>query len=288
MILPCQLVANCQRAPERRDWLAALPQLLDDLVARWRLRLEEPFDHDGACSWVCPVTRSDGTLAVLKLAMPHMEGKHEIQGLRYWAGRPMVRLFEADEDSGAMLLERCMPGTSLRSELQHTQDEVVAELLKRVWECSENSSSLLGFRPLSQMIDHWSEETMAQKHLWPDAGLVNEGLRVMKELARPATSDVLLATDLHAGNVLRARREPWLVIDPKPFVGDRAYDPVQHLMNCEARLHHDPEGMIERIAALTEADPERLRLWIFARAAADPREDWANTRWFETARALSP
>jgi len=42
---------------------------------------------------------------------------------------------------------------------------------------------------------------------------------------------VLLATDLHAGNVLRAQREPWLVIDPKPFLGDPAYDATQHLFN---------------------------------------------------------
>ena len=27
---------------------------------------------------------------------------------------------------------------------------------------------------------------------------------------------------------------PWLVIDPKPFVGDPAYDATQHLFNCEA------------------------------------------------------
>jgi streptomycin 6-kinase len=44
---------------------------------------------------------------------------------------------------------------------------------------------------------------------------------VRNELSRPALDDVLLATDLHAGNVLRAQRQPWLVIDPKPFVGDR-------------------------------------------------------------------
>jgi len=39
---------------------------------------------------------------------------------------------------------------------------------------------------------------------------------------------MLLATDLHAGNVLPAAREPWLVIDPKPFTGDPAYDATQH------------------------------------------------------------
>jgi streptomycin 6-kinase len=234
------------------------------------------------------VIRADGTHAVLKLAMPHMEGQHEIQGLRYWNGRSMVRLLEADEDSGAMLLERCLPGTTLRSEPEPAQDVIIAGVLRRIWETTTVTPSPANFRPLSQMIDFWCAETIAQKHLWPDAGLVKEGLRVMKELARPAPMDVLLATDLHAGNVLRAEREPWLAIDPKPFVGDRSYDPVQHLMNCETRLHRDPHGLVDRIAGLTAVDPERLRLWTFARAAADPREDWTNRRWIDIARALSP
>ena len=82
--------------------IEALPELLDRLVALWSLRLETPFEHGGTCSWVCPATRYDGTPAVLKLAMPHMEGKHEIQGLRYWRGGAMVRLLEADDDSGAV------------------------------------------------------------------------------------------------------------------------------------------------------------------------------------------
>jgi streptomycin 6-kinase len=293
MTLPSQLVVNCQKTPERKIWLESLPQLIDKLIALWFLRLEAPYDPGGTCSWVCPVIRLDGTQAVLKLAMPHLEGEHEIQGLRYWNGRSMVRLLEADDDSGAMLLERCLPGITLRSEPEPAQDVIIAGLLRRLWESTTeraglDETGLDDFRPLSQMIDFWYEETIAQKHLWPDTGLVNEGLRVLKELARPAPTDVLLATDLHAGNVLRAQREPWLAIDPKPFVGDRSYDPVQHLVNCETRLHSNPARLVDRIAGLTEVDPERLRLWTFARAAADPREDWTNTRWIDIAKALSP
>jgi streptomycin 6-kinase len=200
----------------------------------------------------------------------------------------MVKLLETDDDSGAMLFERCLPGTTLRSELEPAQDVIIAGILRRVWESTSETPRLVDFRRLSLLIDFWCEETMAQEQLWPDAGLVSEGLRVMKELARPAPTDVLLATDLHADNILRAQREPWLAIDPKPFVGDRSYDPVQHLMNCETRLHSNPASLVERIASLTEVDPERLRLWTFARAAADPREDWTNTRWIDIAIALSP
>lgn len=269
-------------------WLENLPALLEHLVARWNLRLEAPFDHAGTCSWLCPVVRLDGSQAVLKLAMPHMEGTHEMQGLRYWGGNSMVQLLEADDDSGAMLLERCLPGTTLRSEPEEVQDGIIASLLKRIWECTTEAAGLAGFRPLSQMIDFWCEETIVQRGLWPDAGLVNEGLRVMKKLATPAPTDVLLTTDLHAGNILRAQREPWLAIDPKPFVGDRAYDPVQHLINCDGRLHRDAPGLVERMADLAEVDPVRLRLWTFARAAADPRDDWSNTRWIDIAKALAP
>jgi len=287
MKIPKQLVVNCQKTPERKAWLASLPVLLQHLQGRWALRLGEPFNHSGSCSWVAPVTHANGEPAVLKLAMPHMEGADEIVGLRFWDGNGTVKLLEADLESGALLLERCLPGTSLHSEPETIQDEVVANLLKRTWSLTPSPFNLSGFRPLSMMIELWRDETVAQRHLWPDAGLVNEGLQVFEELAKPTPTNVLLATDLHAGNVLRSQRETWLVIDPKPFVGDRAYDPVQHLMNCETRLHRDPIVLIHRVADLAEVDVERLRLWTFARAAAEPREDWKNVRWTALARKLA-
>jgi streptomycin 6-kinase len=282
-----ELFVNCQKGPERKAWMSGLPVLFQELETRWSLRVGEPFDHAGSCSWVAPATRANGESAVLKLAMPHMEGQDEISGLGFWNGNGIVKLLEADLESGAMLLERCLPGTTLHSEPEPRQDEVVANLLKQIWSPTRNPSDLSGFRPLSLMIEFWCRETIAQRHLWPDAGLVNEGLRVFKELGRPAPTDVLLATDLHAGNILRSQREPWLVIDPKPFVGDRAYDPVQHLMNCETRLHRDPIELVRRVADLTEVDAERLRLWTLARAAADPRDDWKDARWMRTARKLA-
>jgi streptomycin 6-kinase len=216
-----------------------------------------------------------------------MEGAHEIEGLRIWNGNPTVQLFEADDALGAMLLERCQPGSMLRREPEPRQDEVIAALFKRLWQVPA-SPPLHQFRHLSEMLELWRRETLAQEEFWPDTGLVQEGLRVLKELAMPSPTDTLLATDLHAGNVLRSEREPWLVIDPKPFLGDRAYDLVQHLHNCEARLHQDPIGMVERLADLADVDGESLRLWTFARAAADPRDDWRNMSWIRTARTLAP
>jgi streptomycin 6-kinase len=98
-----------------------------------------------------------------------------------------------------------------------------------------------------------------------DPGLARAGLDILRTLPASAASHVLLCTDLHAENVLAAFREPWLVIDPKPFTGDPAFDAVQHMLNCEERLQADPIGLLARMAGLLDLDPQRLRLWLFAR-----------------------
>ena len=247
--------------------------------------MEAPFDcEEATCSWVAPAALADGTSAVLKLGMPHMEGEHEIPGLRFWDGNPTVRLIEADDDLGAMLLERGEPGTLLRELPEPEQDTVIAGLLRRLW---RRPSEPHPFRPLSDLMAHWSRETQANTERWPDAGIVREGLRLFTELPRSAPVEVLLATDLHAGNVVRAQREPWLVIDPKPFLGDAAYDATQHLLNCEARLRSDPDRTIRHFADLLSVDHERVRLWTFARAAA-PWAGWKDDGLVKFARAIAP
>lgn len=284
--IPDGVVANCRKSPERMAWLDGLRTVVQELEHRWQLTPDRALSgEEPSCSYVEAVRRPDGTVAVLKISMPHMEQEHETEGLRFWNGDPTVRLLESDDELRAMLLERCQPGTTLRVLDECEQDIVISGLLRRLW---RPLPTLHRFRPLSTLIDYWSNQTQSDLERWPDGGLVREGLHVFKELPYTTTADVLLATDLHAGNVLRAEREPWLVIDPKPFVGDPAYDGTQHLFNCSARLQSHPERTIRRLADLLGVDYERLRLWTFARAAAEPREDWSNREWMDLARAIAP
>lgn len=283
-IVSQKIVAICQERAELLLWLDRLPDVLCDLEQRWALKLGDPFDgNEGSCAWVAPVTLEDQTTAILKLGMPHMEGEHEIEGLRFWAGHPTVRLLDADDNLGAMLLERCEPGTALRALPEAEQDVVIASLLRRLWRPLPSSHP---FRPLATMTAFWSSRTVAESSHWRDPGLVREGLDIFYTLPKTAPEEVLLATDLHAGNVLRAQREPWLVIDPKPFVGDPAYDATQHLLNCYARLRSDPDRTIRHFAGLLGLDYERVRLWTFARAAVQAGDDPKDDRWLELARAI--
>jgi streptomycin 6-kinase len=117
----------------------------------------------------------------------------------------------------------------------------------------------------------WADE--AQDKGVRDPGLSRAGLGLFRTLPVDPPASALLVTDLHAGNVLAARREPWLVIDPKPYVGDPHYDALQHLLNCTARLHRDPLGLVRRMADLLDLDADRLRLWLFARCVQESPDD---------------
>lgn len=200
-----------------------------------------------------------------------MEGLHEIAALRLLDGSPTVQLIDADDELNVMLLERCDPGTSLRAVFQPDQDVIIAGLAKRFWRVLDEPHP---FRPLSVMINYWIAQTRRDEARWHDAGLVRDGLKALETLIATSFSSLLLATDLHAGNVLASKREPWFVIDPKPFVGESAYDATQHLLNSRARLRFNARDTIRRVSDLFEVDYDRVRLWTFARLAAEPRDNW--------------
>jgi len=117
-----------------------------------------------------------------------------------------------------------------------------------------------------------------------DPDMSAAGDRLFRDLARNAEGAVLLCTDLHAGNILASEREPWLMIDPKPYIGDPTYDALQHMLNRE-RLMSDPLRLVERMAGLLDLDAQRLRLWLFARCVIEA-PDWPNLG--QVARALAP
>jgi streptomycin 6-kinase len=268
--IPPALSDACAREG-RQDWLASLPTTVRGLVEEWGLDLGEPYLPGGQTAWVAPARRVDGHDVVLKVLWPHFEAEHEADGLRSWAGDGAVRLYAAAERGGsqALLLERCVPGTTLSLRPEAEQDDVIADLLLRLWRAPDESHP---FRSLQSMCDVWADEFDARADSQPsplDPGLVRDGLALFRSLPASADRTVLLSTDLHAENALASEREPWLAIDPKPFVGDPTYDALQHLLNCAARVQRDPRGMIERIADLLGLDRERLRLWLFARCVVE-------------------
>jgi streptomycin 6-kinase len=272
------LLASTVRAepsPARLAWLAQLEDTVHQLARRWSLILGAPFEPGGSTAWVAPAQDRTGRNMVLKVGWAHPEAEHEPEGLRAWHGAGTVLIYDACRfgQSTAMLLERCHPGTSLGERRPETeQDEIVAGLLGRLWQAPITG---FGFRSLAVMCQAWVEGFHRRLAAAPsdarriDPGLARAGAELFAALPGSAQREVLLCTDLHAGNVLAAQREPWLVIDPKPFVGDPCYDVLQHLLNCEERLTADPAGLARRMADLVELDASRVTQWLFARCVIE-------------------
>ena len=284
MELPGRLRETCVRDPAARAWLERLPALVAELERRWSLQLERPFAN-ATCAWVAPARRANGSAAVLKIGLPHYEALHEGHGLRAWNGDGAVRLLDADEERSALLLERCDPGSPLVELAEAEQDAVIAGLLHRLWRAPAPGHS---FRSLSEMARRWCAETQARESDWADPGLNRAGMQLFQKLADEPVPQVLLVTDLHAYNVLRAEREPWLAIDPKPFVGDRTYDGTQILLNRGAGMLLEPADTIARFADALGVDRERLRLWTFARAAVASGRDPTRHAALTLAGRLAP
>jgi streptomycin 6-kinase len=262
---------------ERLEWLAALPDVVAEIASRWELELGDPYLPGGQCAWVAPARDAAGGELVLKVGWRHREAEHEADGLRHWDGDGAVRCFAARslEDTTALLLERCTPGRQLKDSLpEPQQDGIIAGLLRRLWARAPQAGH--PFSSLEEMCSLWAdwfELDYATASRGLDPGLAREGVAMLRNLPRTADEAVVLCTDLHAGNVLAARREPWLVIDPKPFVGDPAFDPVQHMLNCDERMATDPAGLAQRMAELLDLDPARVRSWLFARCAQESLHD---------------
>jgi streptomycin 6-kinase len=252
----------------RDDWLAGLPVLVARIAAGWRIEVDDPFLPGGDTAWVAPARDEAGKDVVLKVCWPHPEAVHEADGLRAWGGAGAIRLYRADKLATAtvLLLELCRPGTQLRASPPAEHDLVIAGLLRRLW---MEPPSGYGFRPLSEMCDYWAsryEERSPSERGCLETPLAAEGIRLLRELPRGGGDAVLLHTDLHAGNVLAAEREPWLAIDPKPYVGDPAYDVTQHIFNEVFIEGADAGELSSRMARLLDLDPGRIVRWLFARA----------------------
>jgi streptomycin 6-kinase len=277
---------------------------------------------------------------VLKVAWAHEESRDEAAGMRAWQGRGAARLFRSarDGDTVALLLERVRPGVPLAQLLTWPErDEVIAGVARRLWvppaqlvgcgatdgaKASDGSAgedgsagpagadgaageeSAYGFRPLAHMCAWWADQAH-EKGAGERAGLprelVERGLELFRSLPLQWDGEeVLLATDLHPGNVLSGgaveegaveegavdggaygegggggsdvsgRR--WVLIDPKPYVGDPHYDLLQHMLNDMDRLRADPGGFAERMADLAGLDRRRARQWLLARSVQEAGE----------------
>jgi streptomycin 6-kinase len=176
-------------------------------------------------------------------------------------------LLDHDAERDALLLERARPGTPLAEVGLDAALDVFADLLPRLWKPAGAP-----FRPLAEEAAWWIDGLPRE---WEEAGrpfersLLDAAVETLRELATTQGPCVLLHQDFHALNVLRAEREPWLAIDPKPLLGEREFGVSAIVRGTE--LGHSRRAVLHRLGRLTSdlgLDRERARGWAFGQSIA--------------------
>ncbi|MGA5557111.1 aminoglycoside phosphotransferase family protein [Streptomyces lavendulocolor] len=266
--VPAELAAAQDRfnGEEGRAFVAALPARAERFLEEWGLRRTGPAMY-GMVSLVLPVTVvADGAPAALKLQLLDEENEGEAAALRVWDGDGAVRLLAEDPGTGTLLLERLDEGRDLAGTADSREaTRVLAGLMARLVAVEAPA----GMRNLGDMVAEMLDdvtEAVGELEREDDRRLVRDCAAAVREVAGEP-GDRLLHWDLHFGNVLASRREPWLAIDPKPLAGDPGFELLPALFN-----RFDRDEVLWRFDLLTEVlglDRERAGAWTLGRVLQD-------------------
>jgi streptomycin 6-kinase len=219
----------------------------------------------GGVGLIVPVRRPTEGAAVVKVSFPHPGNVHEPDAFVAWGGCRAVLLHERDDEHFAMLLERA--GSSTLAE--DAEGDEVMRIAGRI------SHRLAIPAPpalprLREQVDAWESELSRDaeelEHTLSRYA-VDAALATLRDLGRDQP-DVLIHGDLHARNILRADREPWLAVDPKGYAGDPAYDAGTLLKSRAPTLIEASDlrkalrRALQVFADEAEVDRERARRWV--------------------------
>jgi streptomycin 6-kinase len=261
--LPEQL-RHLAAQPDGAAWLERLPELVRGCVDEWSLMLGEPYDY-AFVSLALRAELADATPVVLKIGFPHLETEHEADALAHYDGHGAVALLAHDRVRHAMLLERCEPGDSLLDVPDEREAcRIACGILERLWKPPRLDHP---FRPIAVDAARWVE---ALPDRWERLGepfertLLDELVSAFIELPPSQGELVVCHQDFHRGNVLRAQREPWLTIDPKPVLAEREFDTAALIRDGDGDLR----WRLDFLSSELGLDRERMRRWALAHTLA--------------------
>jgi streptomycin 6-kinase len=202
--------------PELAEWRERVPGLAAECAARWQLEIGEPWP--ATFSWVAPVTRADGSRAVLKLAS---EQTGERRALQLWDGNGAVQVYDFDDERKALLLELVEPAEPLTSLPVDEALPIALEIGNALWRELPDDH---GFTTIEASHAKHLDDVRADYERAPDLVDATAFEAAYELYASPPEGTTLLHGDLHTGNIRSARRRAWLAIDPGGGAGHKAWE----------------------------------------------------------------
>jgi streptomycin 6-kinase len=235
--LPTRFVQNaldlCGKAGEQ--WLIELPRAIEEIAGNWSININEPFQNL-SYNYVAPCVRADGEEVVLKNALPlnNPEIFNEASFLQIADGNCTVKFLNLDEKRRAILLEKLTPGANLK-EVCGKEDARAVEIAVRIMHrLLKEPPQFSAF----ERLENWFDGLKKANNKF-DNGYGVKAFSFFEELSSASKQKFLIHGDLHHENILSARREPFLAIDPKGIIGDIGYEVAVFLNNHLVWLSND-------------------------------------------------
>ena len=245
-----------------KAWLDELPELVTAISSTHRLRdLQEVTNL--TYNYVLSGFQGDNPI-ILKLGLDHEALTREACALKCFAGYGAVKVLA--EDEGMLLLERSVPGTSLKSyfpDQEQESIEIACGVIKKLHQANI---------PVAHNFPHIKDWLTALDKDWPiPDGYLKKARKLRDQILRTAVPDVLLHGDLHHDNILQ-NGDDWVVIDPKGVIGEPAYEVAAFIRNPMPELLHHADtpniiqGRITRFAEALGLPEHRIIDWCFVQA----------------------
>jgi streptomycin 6-kinase len=262
--------------PTIGSWSAEAPGIVAHALERWNLTAGEAF-VGGVSGSVLRVRTPSGDDAILKVGYPHAEATWEAVGLGAFPVGTAPRVLEQDAWTWSMLLEPVLPGQPLSAGQVSGADLIAAStLLARLW----TGTVPAGLPTLSEAMGGYAAAAMERQGDQSPAldslgvnALVRDAIAVLAELAAAdsARAGVLLHGDFNPGNILRGSGQTLVAVDPKPLVGDAAFDLWPLVTQFGSPMEDpDPVASLHRALALAATtcgvEVAGAALWAFARS----------------------
>jgi streptomycin 6-kinase len=260
------VLALCGKRGE--EWLDELPQLVKTFEQHWSITVDELFPNV-EYNFVASATGPDGARFVLKIAPPLTDAEiySESKYLRSLDGDGAVKLFREHRELRAILMERAVPGRSLKSVFDDNEPEAVRPSIDLLQQISRRPPNV---RSETISLDDWFDGLRRYPGTDFPAHYAAKALRIYERLFSQAERIGYLHGDFHPDNIVSAQRTPFLVIDPKGIVGHIGYEIAVFLNN----FHWWQEGKrdirqlldvaVRQFSDAFDIDPYELRQWAFA------------------------
>lgn len=268
-----------------KQWLNTLAELMKQIEASYGLSNLKPVEN---LSYNYVLSGLQGSRPImLKLGFDTTQLNQETIALNSFNGFGTISVLEANE--GMLLLERAVPGMSLRRLFPEKDNEAIhiaCKCLRRL-----HQAPIPHAHPFPNIKD-W---LMAlDKDLGIPADHLQKARKLRDELLATAAPPVLLHGDLHHDNILKSGNH-WVVIDPKGVIGEPAYEVAAFIRNPmpELLLHQNIDNIIQnRITECAKAlklSKQRIINWSYVQSVlawAWALEDSHDDTYFRTLTEL--